>query len=251
MLALAERHGIEFTGYPGPDSTVGAHGPSARIASPAPGQGGIVAPIARSGSSPSARNWNVVPSGMSMLTPGPTSTVSSSSPVERHICPRPDRKNHTSSTVRWRTATEISPAPSSKWAIPPPLTPSSTRTLEPSGAIASGSAGSVFVCMTEDIVCSAMAQVAEQIVGRASELRSIDAALGELERGRPVALELEGEPGIGKTRLLAELGRIADERGCLVLSGSASELEHELPFWVFVDALDEYVRGLPPACWRR
>ena len=63
----------------------------------------------------------------------------------------------------------------------------------------------------------------------------------ELERGRPVALELEGEPGIGKTRLLAELGRIADERGCLVLTGSASELEVELPFWVFVDALDEYV----------
>jgi predicted ATPase len=89
--------------------------------------------------------------------------------------------------------------------------------------------------------------VAEQIVGRASELRSIEAALAELERGRPVALELEGEPGIGKTRLLAELGRIADERGCLVLDGSASELETELPFWIFVDALDEYVRGLPPA----
>lgn len=32
-----------------------------------------------------------------------------------------------------------------------------------------------------------------------------------------------------------------------MLGGSASELERELPFWVFVDALDEYVRGLPPA----
>jgi DNA-binding NarL/FixJ family response regulator/tetratricopeptide (TPR) repeat protein len=55
-----------------------------------------------------------------------------------------------------------------------------------------------------------------------------------------------GEPGIGKTRLLAELAARADARGRLVLSGSASELERDLPFSVFVDALDEYVRGLEP-----
>src|SRR3954447_6596804 len=66
-----------------------------------------------------------------------------------------------------------------------------------------------------------------------------------LER-RSVALVLVGEPGIGKTRLLAELAARADERGQLVLYGSASELERELPFWVFVDALDEYVQGLEP-----
>ncbi|MDA0174448.1 AAA family ATPase, partial [Solirubrobacter taibaiensis] len=75
----------------------------------------------------------------------------------------------------------------------------------------------------------------------------MEAALGELAHGRAAALELEGEPGIGKTRLLAELSRRADERGHLVLTGSASELERELPFWVFVDALDDYVRSVPPA----
>ena len=57
---------------------------------------------------------------------------------------------------------------------------------------------------------------------------------------------LVGEPGIGKTRLLGELADQADASGCLVLSGSASELERDLPFWVFVDALDEYVEGLEP-----
>ncbi len=31
-----------------------------------------------------------------------------------------------------------------------------------------------------------------------------------------------------------------------MLSGSASELEADLPFWLFVDALDEYVAGLDP-----
>ena len=86
--------------------------------------------------------------------------------------------------------------------------------------------------------------VAEQFVGRTAELRSIDGFIAELGDGRPVAVELVGEPGIGKTRLLAELAAQADGRGHLVLSGSASELEQDLPFWVFVDALDEYLQGL-------
>jgi predicted ATPase/DNA-binding CsgD family transcriptional regulator len=86
--------------------------------------------------------------------------------------------------------------------------------------------------------------VSEHLVGRAAELDSFDSLLDELERGRARALELVGEPGIGKTRLLAELAARADVRGCVVLAGSASELESDLPFSVFVDALDEYVQGL-------
>ncbi len=93
--------------------------------------------------------------------------------------------------------------------------------------------------------------VVEHIVGRSGELRSVDVALEELAHGRGAALEIEGEPGIGKTRLLAEVCRLAEERGHLVLGGSASELENELPFWVFVDALDDCVRALPPAARKR
>ena len=90
--------------------------------------------------------------------------------------------------------------------------------------------------------------VVEHFIGRAAELGSFDRFIEQLELGRPVAIELVGEPGIGKTRLLAELAARADERGHLVLSGSASELEQDLPFWVFVDALDEYLQTLEP--WR-
>ncbi len=86
----------------------------------------------------------------------------------------------------------------------------------------------------------------EHLVGRAAELGSLDRLLSDLEGGRSATVQLVGEPGIGKTRLLAELAARADERGQLVLSGSASELERDLPFWVFVDALDEYVQGLDP-----
>ena len=91
-----------------------------------------------------------------------------------------------------------------------------------------------------------MGQPAEQIVGRTAELGSLERALAELPRGGSAALAIVGEPGIGKTRLLAELAARADARGDLVLSGSASELEAEVPFGVFVDALDEYVQGLDP-----
>ena len=86
----------------------------------------------------------------------------------------------------------------------------------------------------------------EQLVGRATELDSFDNLVVELDGGNPAAVALMGEPGIGKTRLLAELAARADVQGHLVLAGSASELERDLPFWVFVDALDEYVRGLAP-----
>ncbi|HSC50972.1 MAG TPA: ATP-binding protein, partial [Gaiellaceae bacterium] len=83
-------------------------------------------------------------------------------------------------------------------------------------------------------------------VGRGEELDLLERVLGGLERGPPAAIELVGELGIGKTRLLAELAARAERRGHLVLAGSASELERELPFSVFVDALDEYVESLDP-----
>ncbi|RZT17462.1 regulatory LuxR family protein [Kribbella sp. VKM Ac-2569] len=87
---------------------------------------------------------------------------------------------------------------------------------------------------------------ARTLVGRATELDRIDRAISALDSGPPPAIAVVGEPGIGKTFLLAELATRADARGALVLHGSASEMENDLPFWVFVDALDEYVRGISP-----
>ena len=66
-------------------------------------------------------------------------------------------------------------------------------------------------------------------------------ALEKAEQGRSRALGLRGEPGIGKSRLLAELQAGALERGHVVLAGRASELERDLPYALLVDALDEDV----------
>jgi predicted ATPase len=82
--------------------------------------------------------------------------------------------------------------------------------------------------------------LATHLVGRASELDSVDGLLNQIEAGHSAALELVGEPGIGKTRLLAELAARADARAYLVLSGRAGELERDLPFWVSIG-----ISGIP------
>jgi hypothetical protein len=59
--------------------------------------------------------------------------------------------------------------------------------------------------------------IADGLVGRAETCGAFDDVLAELDRGWSAALALVGEPGIGKTRLLTELGAAADRRGLLVL----------------------------------
>src|SRR3954464_12179563 len=65
-------------------------------------------------------------------------------------------------------------------------------------------------------------------VGRASEVAALSEALDALGHGAPGCLAAEGDAGIGKTFLLHELRRLAEQRGHLVLTGSASEFERDL-----------------------
>jgi signal transduction histidine kinase/tetratricopeptide (TPR) repeat protein len=85
------------------------------------------------------------------------------------------------------------------------------------------------------------AALAGPIVGRDVELAELDAMLGALSAEASACVAIEGEPGIGKTTLLSELGHRAEESGCLVLTGAAAEFERGLPFGVWADALDAYV----------
>ena len=96
-----------------------------------------------------------------------------------------------------------------------------------------------------------MTATAQPLVGRDHELELLGQFLEETREGSPRFVFITGEPGIGKTRLLAELLRQSDERGCLALRGSAAEFERTLPFGPFVDALDNYLESLDPRTFDR
>ena len=88
------------------------------------------------------------------------------------------------------------------------------------------------------------------LVGRARELAEVEAALDRLAAGEPWLVQVVGEPGIGKSRLLAELCRRGEDRGYLVLDGRAAEFERDVPFGPIVDALNDYLGSLAPAVLR-
>jgi predicted ATPase len=77
------------------------------------------------------------------------------------------------------------------------------------------------------------------------EVAGLEGALDRLASGEPWTIQILGEPGIGKSRLLLELSRRAEARGYLVLEGRAAEFELGLPFGVVVDALNDYPGALP------
>jgi DNA-binding CsgD family transcriptional regulator/tetratricopeptide (TPR) repeat protein len=78
-------------------------------------------------------------------------------------------------------------------------------------------------------------------IGRAVELRRVDALLERAEQGRPQVVLVSGDAGVGKTRLLLALADRAHRRGMRVLMGASVELgDIGLPYLPVVDAL----RGL-------
>lgn len=82
------------------------------------------------------------------------------------------------------------------------------------------------------------------LAGRAAECEVFEQALSGLAGGSSQAVEVTGDPGIGKTRLLAEIADRARHHGFLVLDGRARFSEGGVPFYVLIDALDDHLAGL-------
>lgn len=74
-------------------------------------------------------------------------------------------------------------------------------------------------------------------VGRDVELALFDSAVDLLADGRGSVVWVEGEPGIGKSSLIAKAVRAARERGYDVLGGTADQLSQRLPLQVMLDCL--------------
>ncbi|MHB8694984.1 MAG: ATP-binding protein [Solirubrobacteraceae bacterium] len=81
-------------------------------------------------------------------------------------------------------------------------------------------------------------------VGRSAELAKLRSSWAGALAGRRRVCVVEGEPGIGKTRLARELGCVLHQEGANVLYGRCEE-DALTGYQPFVEALEHYVRALP------
>jgi DNA-binding CsgD family transcriptional regulator len=83
------------------------------------------------------------------------------------------------------------------------------------------------------------------LVERERELDALTGLLDGLAEGRPRMALIEGPAGIGKSRLLAEARRAAEEQGIPSLGARGSELEREFPFGVVRQLIEPALMARP------
>jgi len=81
--------------------------------------------------------------------------------------------------------------------------------------------------------------------GRSAELDRITGLWKESAEGARRVVFVSGEPGIGKTRLVTELCRVAHDRGATVMWGRCDE-ELGIPYEPFAEALRQYTATVEP-----
>ncbi|OZM74549.1 LuxR family transcriptional regulator [Amycolatopsis antarctica] len=85
------------------------------------------------------------------------------------------------------------------------------------------------------------------LVARVDEMRTLRASFARAEEGEPGAVLVSGDAGVGKTRLLAELGALASARGALVLTGRGLDVvDGGLPYLPFAGAFGPLLDSADP-----
>ena len=88
---------------------------------------------------------------------------------------------------------------------------------------------------------------AAPFVGRANEYGLLVGLLARLTGGTGHVVLLEGEPGIGKSRLMRELAAYARGRGLWTLATRCYEIERAMPYQPVIDLVSQAVALAPPA----
>jgi class 3 adenylate cyclase/tetratricopeptide (TPR) repeat protein len=91
-----------------------------------------------------------------------------------------------------------------------------------------------------------LSELGRIFVGREAQLDRLKRLWGEVEAGELRVVLLGGEPGVGKTRLAAELAAGVHARGALVLAGRCDE-DLGVPYQPFVEALRQFIDHVPGA----
>jgi DNA-binding CsgD family transcriptional regulator len=84
------------------------------------------------------------------------------------------------------------------------------------------------------------------LIGRSSELDQLTELLAATSQGRGTVALVEGEPGIGKTRLVQEAAAVARALGLPVHAATADELEQDRPFGLVADVLGLHTDARDP-----
>ncbi|XVS62720.1 ATP-binding protein [Actinosynnema sp. CA-299493] len=74
-------------------------------------------------------------------------------------------------------------------------------------------------------------------VGRETELAAVFDAVGRVPAAGLVVVVVSGEPGIGKSSLLAETGRLLRDRGCAVAAAESDDVSRRIPYAAVATAL--------------
>jgi DNA-binding SARP family transcriptional activator len=82
--------------------------------------------------------------------------------------------------------------------------------------------------------------------GRAAELRTLMSAWTAARAGHGRVVLVTGEAGIGKTRLVAELARRADNAGARIAVGAGVDVGGEAPLAVWQELVAQLARTVPP-----
>ncbi len=83
------------------------------------------------------------------------------------------------------------------------------------------------------------------IVDRTEELTLLKGLFGQTQAGRGQVAFIAGEGGIGKTRLVDELGRDARKQGAIFAVGPSYEDEASIPYSPWVELIRSIVRQMP------
>jgi DNA-binding SARP family transcriptional activator len=89
-----------------------------------------------------------------------------------------------------------------------------------------------------------LTEIGRVFVGRTAELRRLTELWTDVGRRTPQMIVLNGEPGVGKTRLAAEFARQVYAEGRMVLAGRCDE-DLGVPYQPFVEALRQFVDHTP------